>query len=168
VNGQSPVLFLAKFVAYKNKFDIGVWPNIQFLIRRNERLEKVRHIDRIEEVKTKFKIPRQKIILYYRKIVTMQLPKYLSLIHKAKTQMKNLYSNEGSSNQMVHTNSIHIGARQQLENALNQRRAGIRKNPIAQKPAPIAAPETLENPNMSNQDRINQLNNGSRSNLEVY
>lgn len=152
VNELCPMLFLGKYVAHKNKFDIIIWPNIQFFMQWGDKLRKVKHIDRVAEVKKKFNIIGNKFTIFYRKIVTKSYPKYMNLINNARKNMKP-YLGVTSGDNMVDTNAIQIEGTQTYF-------SGTQKKASA-----TLLEEELKSSSLSNQDRINQLN-GTKSNLE--
>ena len=57
-------------------------------MQSGDKLRKVKHIDRIGEVKKRFGITTSQFTIYYRKIVTKSYPKYMNLINNARKNMK--------------------------------------------------------------------------------
>ncbi|CAI2364431.1 unnamed protein product [Moneuplotes crassus] len=156
VNGLCPILYLGKYVAYKNKFDIIIWPNIQFFMACGDKLRKVKHIDRIDQVKEKFGIKGNKLTIYYRKIVTKSYPKYMNMIQNT---TQNMRPYNGVNKPPVANPDINIGNKDLFSTEAPTAQL-VKKEDLAPKQDdPIEA--------MTNQERINQLNNvGSSSKLE--
>ena len=122
-------------------------------MQSGDKLRKIKHIDRISEVKKKFGITENRFTIFYRKIVTKSYPKYMNLINNARKNMKP-YMGVTSWDTMVHNNSIQIG---------NSSLSNIKSETI--KDSDVRMEEELKGATYSNQDRINQLN-GVSNNLE--
>ena len=96
-----------------------------------------------------------KFMIYYRKIVTKSYPKYMNLIKNTSQNMKP-YLGSGAQG-LPNAPGIHVGT----NNLIAQNKQAL----IKREPALPGMEEEGKN-NLSNQERINQLNKGATGNLE--